>query len=566
MSISSLDSVRPCPFKIEDPLERHPWDAETASRWASSLAWATWAFVGLGIALRLGRYLMRFPLWGDEAFLAFNFLQRDYLGLLKPLAYGQICPALFLWIELTAVRLLGFNEMSLRLFPVMCGIVSMVLFRHVAGRVLCGVPLLLAVGILAVSFHPIRHATEAKPYASDLLAALVLLALAVEWWRAQGRTAWLWILAGIVPLALALSYPAAFVAGGIALGLAMPVLRSRHWQTWIAFGSYVLLMAGSLLLLYVFVIKGQSQGTLANYRRGDWAPAFPPLDTPVRFILWLINMHTGCMFAYPWGGPSGSSTLTTLCFATACVFLWRSGRKTLMLVLLGPFLVGLAAAFLGRYPYGHDARQMQYLAPGICLLAGLGAAVLLRLVPWPRFRPATVGIGVSLLFLTALDLARKDQVHPCFFLVDIQARAFARQFWPNLEQNAEVACSRLDFQIQNPRTLNLRTAIHVCNQSIYSPSRALGRAPDWNAVSAEHPLRCVLYHDTPPDIPEVSVWINRMRERYDLRSIRPVDVDVSAVKAGPKHERWTVLEFVPKASAPERRISHLGEQSSAVLR
>src|SRR5262249_58846669 len=33
---------------------------------------------------------------------------------------------------------------------------------------------------------------------------------------------------------------------------------------------------------------------------------------------------------------------------------------------------------LGRYPYGGSARVAQHLAPSICLLAGAGAAALLR--------------------------------------------------------------------------------------------------------------------------------------------------------------------------------------------
>ena len=42
------------------------------------LAQATWAFVGLGVLLRIARYLMDYPLWWDEAFLAVNFIRRDY--------------------------------------------------------------------------------------------------------------------------------------------------------------------------------------------------------------------------------------------------------------------------------------------------------------------------------------------------------------------------------------------------------------------------------------------------------------------------------------------------------
>ena len=142
---------------------------------APHLERATWAFVGLGVLLRIARYAMDYPLWWDEAFVAVNFIRRDYLDLLRPLDYGQVCPILFLWAELTLVKLLGFSEWSLRLFPLACGIASVVLFRHVASRVVRGVPLLLAVAIFAVAYHPIRHAADVKPYASDLLAALALL-------------------------------------------------------------------------------------------------------------------------------------------------------------------------------------------------------------------------------------------------------------------------------------------------------------------------------------------------------------------------------------------------------
>ena len=42
--------------------------------------------------------------------------------------------------------------------------------------------------------------------------------------------------------------------------------------------------------------------------------------------------------------------------------------------LLAPFALALVAASLKRYPYGSEARLMQFAAPSICLLSGLGAA------------------------------------------------------------------------------------------------------------------------------------------------------------------------------------------------
>jgi len=150
-------------------------DSEATRR---HIALATGCLVVLGILVRLLRYSLKFPLWGDESALAANFLDRGYLDLLRPLDFQQVAPPLFLWIELAIVRLFGFNEWTLRAFPCVCSVASVLLFRHVAGRLLTGVPLLLAVGIFSVAYYPVRLGAEVKQYASDLLVSLVLLAIA----------------------------------------------------------------------------------------------------------------------------------------------------------------------------------------------------------------------------------------------------------------------------------------------------------------------------------------------------------------------------------------------------
>ena len=203
---------------------RRPWvpgpvrtETHDPDRW---FARATWTFVAAGHLLRVTRYLMNYPLWWDEAFVAVNFIRRDYLDLLRPLDYGQVCPILFLWCELAVVKLLGFSEWSLRLFPLVCAVASVVLFRHVTARIVRGLPWLLAVAIFAMSFHPIIHAADVKPYASDLMAALMLLAVAVEWLQAPERARWMWVMAVATPFVLALSHPAIFIAVGNLVGLA----------------------------------------------------------------------------------------------------------------------------------------------------------------------------------------------------------------------------------------------------------------------------------------------------------------------------------------------------------
>jgi hypothetical protein len=124
-----------------------------------------------------------------------------------------------------------------------------------------------------------------------------------------------------------------------------------------------------------------------------------------------------------------------------------------------------------------------------------------------------------------------------------------------LARGAEVACTRQDFRVKNPRSLALRTALHVCTQWIYAPGRRRSGGPRWDLVSSAHPLRCVLYHETPPESLEVTRWIGRMKSRYELRRQEPVEVDMSGAKAGPKWEHWVVFEFIPRASEPSLAVA-----------
>src|SRR5258708_6442687 len=93
-------------------------------------------FVVLGVVVRLVRFFLEFPLSADEYQLSVSLLDRGFPELLQPLGYNQVAPIGFLWIELAFVRLCGFSELSLRLFPVVCGVGSLLLFRRVAGRLL----------------------------------------------------------------------------------------------------------------------------------------------------------------------------------------------------------------------------------------------------------------------------------------------------------------------------------------------------------------------------------------------------------------------------------------------
>lgn len=517
-------------------------------RWSdASLAGVTWGFVALGVAIRLVRLLLDHPLWGDECFLAANLIGRGYFGLLRPLDYQQVAPALFLWAELSATRLLGFSEWSLRLLPTACAIASLFVFRHMAGRLMKGMPLLLAVAIAAVSLNPIRHGGEAKPYAVDFLASAALLAMLVEWWRRPDRAAWVWALAASTPLAMGFSLPSVFVLGGISLAMLPRVWTARETRViaaYLAFNAAIVTSVGATLAL----LGGSDSAEVKAYMDHYWSGAFPPLDDPGRLLLWLVLAHTGQAFAYPVGGANGASLLTCALVVVGLVDLGRRGRGAIVLACLAPLGLALVASAMRAYPYGESERLMQFEGPMVCLLAGYGLARSIGRFRRPgSYRKAAlgclVGFGAIGVGATLFDIA-----HPYRSPADLRAREFARWFWVEAGRDAELACVLtdlgLDFEGGPPH--DGRSADYLTYQKIYSSRHREGKPLDWSSLSATRPLRCVIYDGVPVDSPLFGRWMGRMARHYRLTGVQTYRVNAGvAGKSVSSEDHLAVLEFVP---------------------
>ncbi len=352
----------------------------TAARdWPRLATWGVALTLTVGVLWRLGRYLAQFPIWGDEAFILLNLLDLDYLGLVRNLKYAQVAPLLFLWTEETALNLLGRSELALRLASVLASLGGLVLFWRLCRHTLAPLPGMLAIGFFAVSYFPVRHGCEVKPYAFDLLCSMALYTAALAWLRQPERLGRLALLALIVPLTMVASYPAVFAAGTIGI-----VLLPAAWRGgWGARGLYVLygvLLLASFLGHYELVGRKQASPEEAqavhDFMRTYWRDSFPPHEA-WRWPLWLIDVHTGNMFAYPMGGKNGASAISFALCVLGIAALWRQRNHALLALCLLPFGLTLLAAILGRYPYGGSARVAQHLAAPICLLLGVGAAAVL---------------------------------------------------------------------------------------------------------------------------------------------------------------------------------------------
>jgi hypothetical protein len=501
-------------------------------------------FLVVGLLMRCSRYLMNFPLWEDECFLAVNFIDRGYLELLEPLRYHQVAPVLFLWIELTTVKLFGFHEFALRAFPFLCSIVGLFLFLHLAKRLLSGSALVLAVGIFAVSYPNMRYAAEAKQYASDMLAGLIYLTMCVEWWRAFSSTdtakthcasRWLWALVVFTPVAVGLSYSAVFSAGAVSLFVLMTIISRvstnrdpavsllsslfshRQLRLWTV---YNIALLGSFAVVLLIAAQGQASAEL-DWMGRYWSNAFPPLGTPAELPLWLLETHCGPLLAFPLGGHNFASAFTTICVLIGVIALARRNR-ILAVLLLMPATLHLIAAALQRYPYGGHFKFSMHMAGVICLLAGFGAVLLLDAIgKLTRTQRYTLAVATAYLLLVGSGTVIRDIRSPYKTESDMRARAFAQWFWFSTSFQGESLCVENDLGIiltPKAQTELSWTAMYWANKAIYS-SQTVNHLDDLK-VTHKRPLRCVIYRDPKFKFDQSAFedWMSEMTSRWELVS------------------------------------------------
>lgn len=523
------------------PGERDSWDRHRLRLWVAIV-------LAVGVAARLVRYALRFPLWYDEAALSASLLDRGFWDMLRPLDCGQVAPIGYLWAQLGLVKALGFSEPVLRLSALVGGVASALVFWRLAGRLLGATEAALAAGMLAVSYPAIRYSAEAKPYGIDLLAAVALLALGGRWLARPGHTRWLWMLAMAVPGALAISFPAVFVAGGISVAVAWTLARQRPGRGWWAWTVYNAAALAAFVAVQEAAAANLSQVGAATMQ-AYWKDAFPPWQSLWPLVRWLAATHTGAMLAHPVGGEHGGSIATALLCLVGVGVLVRRRQGVLLLVLVGPWGLNLLAAGLHCYPYGGHVRLAMHLAPSVCLLAGAGlGAVLARLGAAQGASRRAAGALLVLAAVGAGSMVR-DVARPARSENDLRARGFAQWFWVSKASDGELVCARTDLHLPFTHTPLLEgdEAIWYCNQRIYSPRHARGLPPQWDRVSPAWPLRCVWFRVPwlPLDQEALDQWLAQIQRRYRLVRRDSYPLPVFSKRGLESANTVEVFEFVP---------------------
>src|SRR5215207_1474582 len=338
-------------------------------RWVASPTALT-TLVVLAIAVRTWAYAADVSLALDEILLSRNILGlslRDLL--LQPLRLDQVAPRGFLLVEKLAVMAFGENERALRLFPFLCAIASVFLFRRVAERALNGVAVPFALALFAVGIPFIQFGVEVKQYAVDAAAALLLLHLALGLREPNASTRHYVLVGAVGWIVIWFSQASVIVMGGLGLAIAIEWLIARERVSARALLITVPLWAAASVVAIVAGLRSMTPSTrefMDDFWRGGFAPVPVVSGAALRWF-WnqLLSAFTDpTLLRYSW------PALFLGVAAVGIVATWRRERA-IALLLIGPFVVAIVAAVAHQYPL--RGRLMFYLMPALLLAVASGA-------------------------------------------------------------------------------------------------------------------------------------------------------------------------------------------------
>jgi uncharacterized membrane protein len=327
----------------------------------------------VGVLLRLRQYLTGRSLWADEAMLALNIVNRDVIGLFKPLDYDQGAPLGFLFVEKVFNLFLGRNEYVLRLFPLLLGIFALGLFYLLLKRIVHSHAGILAALALFV-FNPrlIYYSSEVKQYILDVFITIALLLVALPLLEDQAsRKNFLQLaLAGF--LALWFSHPALFVLAGIGLTLVIIYFRRHDRAGLLSVLGMGTLWIATIGFLYLIILKDLRQNAyMQEYWQAGFMPV-PPWSNPVWFAS-VLHENIGLQFGIPY-----AQYLVLGLMLAGWLYIWtrqRSYAVALGLILL----ITLIASALQLYPVLE--RMILFTIPIGLILIGKSIDWLYSLLP-----------------------------------------------------------------------------------------------------------------------------------------------------------------------------------------
>ena len=364
--------------------------SEARSRWHTVRPDAAFITIAsIGIFLRCWQYFADDSYFMDEIAVLHNLMDRPWRDLLtQPLAYGQMAPPGFLIVEKLLLSTLGPTEYSLRLFPFLCSVASVVVFAMLVRGLLSRAGAAASLAMFAVAGPLILYGSELKQYSVDVLCACLLSLVATRCVSTRGRSAaYVFGITGAV--CVWFSQSAILVLGSMILVLIPGELRRMRSERGCRSTRGALAAAGlSAAASALYALHMFSPATRL-YQHQSFQAGFMPRSLPTSLSdLWpYAQLHgffgTGGIGVMGYPHPGTFTVLTALGFVVL-VF----ARKLPGIIIAAPLFAALLASAARQYPL--TERIILFLLPSFIIALVVSVESLASLARQGRWFPRIV--------------------------------------------------------------------------------------------------------------------------------------------------------------------------------
>jgi len=329
--------------------------------------------IGLGIILRLKHYLTNCPLWTDEAWVAVSITSRSFMEIFKGVEIFADLPRPplgFLLLTKWVTGILGSDEYALRLFSLIFGIGSLLLFYRLVRQLKDQFLTIISLGFFSFSPQLIYYSAELKQYSLDLfigLAVYLIFSIAITTQLDLKKSVFLGVLSCFL---MWISNAILFVLAAAGITLTIFSLQERRWKQ---FGySFIIYTFWIISFLALYKISFSNMATNAALFR-SWPGAV--LDAPIfskEACLWMRDVFLN-MFSDPLG-----FSFVGLAFALFVlgVITLVCRKNVYAFLFIFSILIALLAAILHQYPF--RGRLLLFLFPGALIFVVQGILVISR--------------------------------------------------------------------------------------------------------------------------------------------------------------------------------------------
>jgi hypothetical protein len=313
-----------------------------------------------GFLLILTQFFYNRSLWLDEAYLANNIINRDFIGLLSPLDDDQVAPILFLWISKSFSLLIPNSELGLRLFPLLCISFSTLLFFKIL-RVLFKKDFVITICLALFIFNPtiIYYSSEFKQYAVDVFAGLLVLYFTIT--HNKNKRFLPLFLIGVVGLFLSNVMPIMLFTSGVCLLYNLKIQTNRdELQIKKLFCLFLFWLFSFIIFYLLFVYKHPSRDFMLNYWSFAFLPPNPFSGEFYVFIVMKIDMMFTSLLAFGYTGY-----ILMLVYFVGIYQVLREKNYFFFILFSLPIITHLLLSACHLYPF--DKRLILFTIPFIII-------------------------------------------------------------------------------------------------------------------------------------------------------------------------------------------------------